>query len=55
MGVLEVNSFLRDVVRGLVIVLAVAVYARRNMDRRPARFGTQGADAADRRVAEEVA
>lgn len=55
MGVLEVNSFLRDVVRGLVIVLAVAVYARRNMDRRPARFGTQGADPADRRVAEEAA
>ncbi len=41
MGVLEVNAFLKDVVRGLVIVVAVAVYARRNADRRPARFGTQ--------------
>lgn len=41
MGVLEVNSFLRDVVRGLVIVLAVAVYARRNADRRPDRFSAQ--------------
>ncbi|MGO0578058.1 ABC transporter permease [Ornithinimicrobium panacihumi] len=39
MGVMEVNAFLKDVVRGLVIVLAVAVYARRNLDRRPPRFG----------------
>lgn len=38
MGVLEVNAFLKDVVRGLVIVVAVAVYARRNADLRPARF-----------------
>lgn len=38
MGVMEVNSFLRDVVRGLVIVAAVAVYARRSTHRRPARF-----------------
>ena len=52
MGVLEVNAFLKDVVRGLVIVLAVAVYARRNADRRPARFGTQGAGA---RTTEEAA
>lgn len=44
MGVLEVNAFLKDVVRGLVIVVAVAVYARRNADRRPARFGTQVAE-----------
>ena len=29
MGVMQVNPFLKDVVRGLVIVLAVAVYARR--------------------------
>lgn len=43
MGVLEVNAFLKDVVRGLVIVLAVAVYARRDADRRPARFGTEAA------------
>jgi ribose transport system permease protein len=26
---LEVNSFLKDVVRGLIIIAAVAVYARR--------------------------
>lgn len=38
MGVMSVNAFLKDVIRGLVIVLAVAVYARRNMARRPARF-----------------
>ncbi len=41
MGVLEVNAFLKDVVRGLVIVLAVAVYARRNLDRRPDRFSRE--------------
>lgn len=38
MGALEVNPFLKDVVRGLVIVLAVAVYARRDLHARPARF-----------------
>ncbi len=38
MSVIEVESFLQDVVRGLVIVLAVAVYARREIERRPARF-----------------
>ena len=38
MGVMSVNAFLKDVIRGLVIVLAVAVYARRSMARRPARF-----------------
>jgi ribose transport system permease protein len=38
MSVIEVESFLQDVVRGLVIVLAVAVYARREIDRRPAPF-----------------
>jgi ribose transport system permease protein len=41
MSVMEVNPFLKDVVRGLVIVLAVAVYARRDLDRRPARFETR--------------
>ena len=40
MGVMEVNSFLRDVVRGLVIVLAVAVYARRSIVRPPAPLRT---------------
>jgi len=38
MGVMEVNPFLKDVVRGVVIVAAVALYARREIDRRPARF-----------------
>ncbi|MDN4159960.1 ABC transporter permease [Nocardioides abyssi] len=38
MGVMGVSAFLQDVVRGLVIVVAVAVYARREIDRRPARF-----------------
>jgi ribose transport system permease protein len=38
MGVMQVNPFLKDVIRGAVIVIAVAVYARREIDRRPARF-----------------
>ncbi|ANS78339.1 Ribose ABC transport system, permease protein RbsC [Serinicoccus hydrothermalis] len=38
MGVMELNAFLRDIVRGLVIVVAVAVYARRSTDTRPPRF-----------------
>jgi ribose transport system permease protein len=41
MSVLEVNPFLKDTVRGTVIVVAVAVYARRTLDRRPARFTTE--------------
>ncbi|WP_105032481.1 ABC transporter permease [Arthrobacter ruber] len=39
MSVLQVNPFLKDVVRGIVIVVAVAVYARRKVVHRPARFG----------------
>ena len=39
MSVMELNPFLKDVVRGIVIVVAVAVYARREIDRRPAPFG----------------
>jgi ribose transport system permease protein len=42
MGVMQVNPFLKDFVRGLVIVLAVAVYARRSVVRRPPRFGSGG-------------
>ena len=38
MSVMEINSFLQDVVRGLVIVIAVAVYARRAIPRRATRF-----------------
>ncbi len=46
MSVMELNPFLKDVVRGIVIVVAVAVYARREIDRRPPRFPTGGAPAA---------
>ena len=47
MGVMQVNPFLRDVVRGVVIVVAVAVYARRELDTRPPRFDRPtGLDAA---------
>ena len=38
MAAMEVNPFLKDVIRGVVIVAAVAVYARREIDRRPAPF-----------------
>jgi ribose transport system permease protein len=39
MSVMQVNPFLKDVVRGVVIVVAVAVYARRSIVKRPPRFG----------------
>ncbi|WP_309067924.1 ABC transporter permease [Microbacterium sp.] len=42
MSVMEVNPFLKDVVRGAVIVAAVAVYSRRAIVRRRARFGPGG-------------
>ena len=38
MGVMQVNPFLKDVIRGARDRDAVAVYARREIDRRPARF-----------------
>lgn len=38
MAVMEVDPFLRDVIRGAVIVIAVAVYARREITNRPPRF-----------------
>ncbi|GAA1418407.1 ABC transporter permease [Agrococcus citreus] len=38
MSVLEVNPFLKDFIRGAVIVLAVALYAWRSIQRRPPRF-----------------
>jgi ribose transport system permease protein len=46
MSVLQVNPFLKDVVRGIVIVVAVAVYARRSIVVRPPRFGRAGGAAA---------
>ncbi|TDK25230.1 ABC transporter permease [Arthrobacter crusticola] len=38
MSVLQINPFLKDVVRGIVIVAAVAVYAGRRVVNRTARF-----------------
>ena len=40
MSVMQVNPFLKDVVRGVVIVAAVAVYTSRSVDRRRPRFTT---------------
>ncbi|SEB54851.1 ABC transporter permease [Microbacterium hydrocarbonoxydans] len=42
MSVMQVNPFLKDVVRGVVIVAAVAVYSRRSIVRRRPRFGLGG-------------
>ncbi len=42
MSVMQVNPFLKDVVRGIVIVAAVAVYSRRAVVRRRSRFGPGG-------------
>lgn len=38
MSVMQVNPFLKDVVRGVVIVVAVAIYTGRAVERRRARF-----------------
>ena len=42
MSVMQVNPFLKDVVRGVVIVAAVAVYAGRRIVSRPERFPANG-------------
>ncbi|WP_053387779.1 ABC transporter permease [Leucobacter japonicus] len=42
MSVLQVNPFLKDVVRGAVIVIAVAVYSRRRLVARRERFTRSG-------------
>lgn len=42
MSVMQVNPFLKDVVRGVVIVAAVAVYSRRSIVSRRPRFGAGG-------------
>lgn len=42
MSVMQVNPFLKDVVRGAVIVAAVAVYTGRAVERRRARFTSSG-------------
>lgn len=38
LGILQVNPYLKDVVRGAIIVIAVAVYAQRSIPKRVARF-----------------
>ena len=42
MSVLQVNPFLKDVVRGAVIVVAVAIYSRRRLIARRERFTRSG-------------
>lgn len=39
MSVMQLNPFLKEVVRGVVIVIAVAIYTGRSIRRRRARFG----------------
>ena len=41
MSVMQVNPFLKDVVRGIVIVAAVAVYTGRALEQRRARFSAK--------------
>jgi ribose transport system permease protein len=43
MSVMQVNPFLKDVVRGVVIVAAVAVYTGRTLEQRRARFAAKEA------------
>lgn len=42
MSVMQVNPFLKDVVRGVVIVAAVAIYTGRVVEQRRARFAAKG-------------
>jgi ribose transport system permease protein len=46
MSVMQVDSFTKDVVRGAIIIAAVAVYARRAVVPRRVRFGRAGLDQA---------
>jgi len=48
---MQINPFFRDVVRGVVIVAAVAIYARRQIDptKSRSRFGPKSTAAPDRR------
>jgi len=41
MSVMQVNPFLKDVVRGIVIVAAVAIYTGRAIEQRRARFASK--------------
>lgn len=45
MSVLQVNPFVKDVVRGIVIVAAVAIYSRRRVIARRIRFSTNNSSA----------
>ena len=49
MSVMQFNPFLKDVIRGLVIIVAVALYARRRIVARRIRFAhaPQGPNLAD--------
>ncbi|MDQ1606615.1 MAG: ribose transport system permease protein [Microbacteriaceae bacterium] len=38
MGIMQLNPYLKDVVRGIVIIVAVAIYARRSLPVRVSRF-----------------
>jgi ribose transport system permease protein len=38
MGIMQLNPYLKDVVRGLIIISAVALYARRSVPKRAERF-----------------
>jgi ribose transport system permease protein len=42
MGILALNPYLKEVVRGVFIIAAVAVYARRSLPRRVVRFSQSG-------------
>jgi len=41
MSAIQFNPFLKDVVRGVVIVAAVAIYTGRGLERRRTRFATK--------------
>ena len=43
MSVIQLSPFLKDVVRGIVIVAAVAIYTGRAVEQRRARFATRKA------------
>ena len=45
MSAIQLNPFLKDVVRGVVIVVAVAIYTGRGVERRRARFATKDKEA----------
>lgn len=42
MGILELNPYLKEVVRGVIIIAAVALYARRKIPHHVVRFSKAG-------------